>query len=276
MTIRAGITWFPVVWFGLLLLAGVAEGGWQYRKSSDPFTDGDVHIAMVSSTADDRSLIVRCDDKKRVEVFADFRTYLGDKVREVKFRFDKGPVREEYWGSATKGTSVFAREPLLFARDAARHNTVAIQVIDFRGVRHTAQFTLEGGADAVAKVLIPCGRELKAPHDIPELASVPDNVKLDVERWGPKNTRTKKETLKRLGYYDGDVDEVKEPKLYLAALAFQQAHSENCRQGRAPQRAQMFCPTSHLSNVSTSVGSLIYSYAPDDLRPEMGNLKISD
>ena len=45
-------------------------------------------------------------------------------------------------------------------------------VADVRGVRHWAQFSFEDAADSISKILRACGRELKAPYNIPELAAV--------------------------------------------------------------------------------------------------------
>ncbi|GAB3742218.1 hypothetical protein GCM10028794_28490 [Silanimonas algicola] len=258
---------------------------WTLTERKDELTDESIVVATnrgerETGVGDPPLLFARCTDGD-LEAFIDLDEFLNsDDPVPVRYRFDKGPLTERSWGVSTTGASVFVewREVADFLRAVASSRQLIFEADNYRDVSYRAKFTLEGGAEKIAKVLASCGRDLQPLTDrVPGLR--PD-MAVDVETLGPVQIATFKEVLASHGKYSGAIDAELTPEFALAAQTFYDEYIAICKaQGPTTLRAQrpgeIFC-SSLDESLPPSVGMAFYARSDGELKQRVGDLRRGD
>lgn len=251
---------------------------WELTKSKDEMTDEPRSTALLlgKNHRDENTLIVRCAGKK-LEAFATFGEYLGNDSRPVQYRFEQQPPQKETWLISAKGNAVFALESADFARQLMAYNKLIIEVYDFRDVAHRAIFEWSDGAKDIADVLKSCNRSIESLQS--KVPGLRKSVALEVERWGPKNIVTKKQTLSAVAGFSGDINDQITPEFALAVQSFADEYMAKCKLGKVKgDHCETIKIVSKINGEETnlSIGSILYDVAPKSIKNEMGKLRIFD
>jgi len=188
---------------------------WSYSNEVDEFADTSVHIASVNSLSGRGFAVVKCDAKKKLEVYLSVGEFIGSEDSyPVRYRIDKRSPESSKWSVSTKGTSVFVRnfDKVDLVRNLLSGDELLLEVTDFRGTPHQSKYSLKGSSTAIGKVLDACG--IAREEVIVEGVDV--SVKKHISMWGPKNTECNKKMLISLGYSISDSSSTKSPDLYKA------------------------------------------------------------
>ena len=251
---------------------------WELDKSTDPFTDETVAIAIGSSGVgiNQNSAVVRCKGME-FSTYFNFREYLGNDLMKVRYRVNKEKPVEDRWFPSSKGTAIFAGHDAHLARLLMTGDSFVIEVTDYRGVGHAASFDLSGSYGVIAPVLEQCRVAEIGLHE--KVVGLRMDIALELERWGPRNISVKKQILASLGKYDGPNDSSIEPEFAPAVQAFYDAYIEQCRRkdisGTSCRSLQIFWDH-NMKPVMPSASSLIYERASGSLKEQAGKLKIGD
>lgn len=259
--------------------AGKPAGpSWELIRSKDEMTDEPRVSAQLlnSESRDGNVLTVRCAGRK-LEVFVTFNEYLGNDSRPVKYRVDQQAPQPDSWSVSAKGTAVFSPESADFARQLLPAKKVLIEAADFRDVAHRAAFEWTAGAQHIGEVLKACNSPLEGLES--KIPGLRKKMALEMERWGPKNILTKKQTLAAVAGFTGEINDQMTPEFALAAQQFSDEYMAKCRAGKIRGSN---CDTIKIlskmkdEEIPWSVSSVIYEVAPRSIKKEMGDLRISD
>lgn len=215
----------------VLFLGGAqAEAEWLYKADQDKATRQKTSFASHKFSENGRSytVVIRCQGQV-LDAYVDFQEYLGADVRPVRIRVDKEAEVNEHWWPSKSGTAVFAEMPSEFARALTRGSRAVLEVENDRGARHEVKIALSGSARAIRPVLKDCDVAEQARHL--QLEGVRRDVALDIEGWGPQQTRAFKGALKELGYYGSTEGPEKDDELFVAMSRFFETYLERCKAG---------------------------------------------
>ncbi|MBF0374350.1 MAG: hypothetical protein HQL39_13165 [Alphaproteobacteria bacterium] len=142
----------------VLFPADSARAAWQYKTSTDPFTDIRSHAAtlVVKDGKNSHALVVRCN-AGTLESVVDLGKALGKKPVAVRWRIDKGDPVQEQWAPSADGKSVLAPDAAVFARLMARGQTLAFEATSNRNVTYLVRGSLAGSGEAIRRVFTACG-----------------------------------------------------------------------------------------------------------------------
>lgn len=104
-------------------------------------------------------------------------------------------------------------------------------------------------------------------------------VGIELERWGSKNTYNSKKVLTVLGVYSGTENTTIEPEFALTVQQFYDRYIEQCREMKV---SKGYCESLHIfwkagiKPVMPSISSVIYELAPAGVKNEMGKIKIDE
>lgn len=220
---------------GLLALAAFlwnsppAEAEWLYKADQAGASPSKTSYASsrFSEGGRDYTVVIRCQGQA-LDAYVDFNEKLGAELRPVRLKIDKEAEVDEHWWPSKSGTAVFAEMPDEFARALIRGSRAVLEVVSQRGTRHEVGITLSGSARAIRPVLQDCGLPEKARQHV---EGVRRDVALDIERWGPQQTRAFKGALKELGFYAEAQDPEKNDALFIAMSRFFEFYLERCKAG---------------------------------------------
>ena len=257
-----------------LLIPSIGNAAeWTELSSSDPFTD-EVRLSALTSI-ERASIVVRCADGL-LETYIDMGDYLGDGLLDVRFRFDSDEAVREEWLPSSKGTAVFARDDLDFARRLLRSDRFAFEVNDYRGVAHQAVGDLPSDGSVLREVMTACGIAAVSVSDVDP--TIPTNISSSIERWGPTNVLINKQILQVLGKYDGPINSEKDIELHRAATAILDEYMQRCVSDRKFDGIHCFSLRLNRADASPPpVSSVIYELAPEgELKSAAGASRIGD
>ncbi len=271
------VNYLRVVLFTLIVISanGVhAQASWLLTEKSDPLTDERVTTAVLRSG--DTAVVVRCDGSV-FEVYVEVGEYLSNDMVSVRYRVDKGDLKEALWLPSAKGTAVFADEDAAIARAMASGSTFILEATDFRGQPHRVTFDLANSAEVLPVVLKNCGLAESGMEE--SVQGLREEIGLALERWGPKTISVNKNILIELGFYDGTLGDEMTAEFALAVQSAYDDYIQKCRDGEING---IICTTHRTSweagytSTMPPATAVLYELAPKNLKKEAGSLRVGD
>lgn len=201
---------------------------WVYKSDVDAFTDSETHTASVAASGGDGFAVVRCADGS-FEMFFSVGEFIGSDDRySVRHRIDKQPPGSAKWWVSTTGTSVFAGsvDGQRLARSMMSGSTLLLEVTDYQGTPHMANYSLAGSKAALQKVLNACDVPLVEYQA--DTSGITPAVVEHIDGLGPKSIQCMKQYLVVLGYEVEDMSARRTRQCYEMADQYYRAKRSEC------------------------------------------------
>ena len=136
-------------------------GKWSVSDTTNPIDDSRTVVAhLVSSTGRGRfgepiNLVIRCQSN-RTDMYIDWKSYLGLDSTSVIFRIGSTPAKTQRWGLSTDNQATFHPGAIQAIKEMLEHGSVVAQVTPYNESPVTAQFEIEGIANAIKPVRETC------------------------------------------------------------------------------------------------------------------------
>lgn len=262
------------------LVMSAAEAGasqWVYVDETDPFSDAPTSRAAVQlgSTG---IVGIQCRNGK-LDGFIDVGEYLGSGFVKVRWRFGDQQPKSASWLPTARGSGVVTNDYEVLRQLVQPGAVFAFEALDFRGQSHRAVTDLPADAAPGRRVFDDC--HVAADVATVRFPTVPAAVVEEVDHWGPKGTRLRKEVLAGLGFYDGPADGQKDEALYEAAAAVTADYVTRCADERRYRRYQSCKSLHQFGRVGSAehipnVGTIIYELATGSLHRQLGAIRRSE
>lgn len=148
---------------------GALPVGWKFERKEDAMRDTPTLIATILADDKNGMLIVRCTDKKELELYASWLKFLGMDSARVTWRFDSGKPETESWSLSTDKRATFARDPMkIHVPITLGARKLALQTTPYNSSPVTMTFDLTAGdVKALPRVLYGCGALRQDPDAAP-------------------------------------------------------------------------------------------------------------
>lgn len=137
--------------------ATAGKAAWAVTDEKNPLDDSQLALTGVISEEQNARLAVRCKSGE-LDVWITWMKYIGREAIHVTLRVDSEKASTATWGGSTDGRAAFARKAPEFAARLQTATRLVAQVTPYSSVPITSTFTLQGGADAIARVRKTCGQ----------------------------------------------------------------------------------------------------------------------
>ena len=138
------------------------RNGWEYLERTDPFTD-EKTTAVYKIAGDATNTFLRNPVLfiwNNGNIYVDWKQYIGKNKRNqpLKYRFDKGEVRNIQVATSSKGRATFLvtnrnlRAKVDFIKQLLDSSTFAVGTTDYDGTEYVAVFDLSGSSQAFSLI----------------------------------------------------------------------------------------------------------------------------
>ena len=139
----------------------------QIMRKTDPLTNKATYYLSIGSNSshansigveEKASLIIRCKSDD-TEIFISTPEFVSDNSQFVKFKFDSGPIIEEYWHGGSGGTSLFPAIPSitkLTLQNLSSHSKYIVNYEPYQKIPVSSVFDLQAHRQDIKKMLSNC------------------------------------------------------------------------------------------------------------------------
>lgn len=139
----------------------------QINQKIDPLTETTTYYLSILSdsshansigVAEKASLVIRCKPGD-MDVFISTPEFVSDESQWVKFKFDSGPIIEEYWDGGSSGTSLFPSIPSLTKlnlQNLTSHSKYIINYKPYQKIPVSSVFNLQAHRNDIKKMISNC------------------------------------------------------------------------------------------------------------------------
>lgn len=153
-----------------------AHASWEYKLLEDPMTDAKRGISSV--TAEQGMIVIKCDSNGPGSLYLSIisKGYLGgtsrNRVREMKYRIDKGDPQSIYASHDARTASIFDVKPRSkggdFLGQLLNARELVVQVSSYDYDTYTIIFDVSGARGAIEKSASACRDTNWMPSGAPE------------------------------------------------------------------------------------------------------------
>ncbi|MGA7675426.1 MAG: hypothetical protein WCA78_10335 [Rhizomicrobium sp.] len=138
--------------------------GWTVKETVSQLDNSRTYVASLDADnkipnsigrLDSATIIVRCKGGE-LEAYIAWPPFIGTEGTQAHFKFDQGPVMQQFWESSDSGTATFIPHPRDFLQSLSNSSRFVVDVDPYQSITVEAVFTTTGADKVVTQAETDC------------------------------------------------------------------------------------------------------------------------